>query len=104
MKLNLSFLLIFIFTIFSAQKKASDTAAISQSNKNQILSEKVMKTNETTEQKKISFEQQKDTATLVQNIDIVREINAVLNYKINRVWRRDLYCFACEVYDSGKIA
>lgn len=103
MKLNLSFLLIFIFTIFSAQKKSSDTAAISQNKKNQIISEKA-KTDETTEHKKVSSEQQKDTATLAQNIDIVREINAVLNYKINRVWRRDLYCFACEVYDSGKIA
>lgn len=104
MKLNLSFLLIFIFTIFSAQKKSSDTAAISQNKKNQIISEKVAKTDETTEHKKVSSEQQKDTATLAQNIDIVREINAVLNYKVNRVWRRDLYCFACEVYDSGKIA
>ncbi|MCU7618780.1 hypothetical protein NZ698_16415 [Chryseobacterium sp. PBS4-4] len=39
-----------------------------------------------------------------QNIDIVQEINAVLNYKINRIWRQDLYCLVCENFDPGLAA
>jgi hypothetical protein len=41
---------------------------------------------------------------VTQNIDIVQEINAVLNYKINRIWRRDLYCLVCENFDEGRAA
>ncbi|MDF2554039.1 MAG: hypothetical protein K0R77_3314 [Chryseobacterium sp.] len=45
-----------------------------------------------------------ETSIAIQNIDIIKEINAVLNYKINRIWRRDLYCLVCENFDAGKAA
>ncbi|MDQ8141930.1 hypothetical protein [Chryseobacterium sp. CFS15] len=47
----------------------------------------------------------KEKSAIVQNINIVQEINTVLNYKINRIWREDLYCLVCQKnYSSRHIA
>lgn len=42
---------------------------------------------------------------IAQNINIVQEINTVLNYRVNRIWREDLYCLVCmKNYNSAKVA
>lgn len=91
------------FTIFSAQNNESDSVAAQHNKENLIHSGKSTQNNDHKETS-TEIKSDKEKTVIAQNIDIVREINAVLNYKINRVWRRDLYCFACENYDSGKIA
>lgn len=103
MKLNLTFLLILCFTLFTAQNKKSDSVAVQHDKENLIHSGKSIQNNDHAETSN-EVKSDKEKTIIAQNIDIVREINAVLNYKINRVWRRDLYCFACENYTSGKIA
>lgn len=46
-----------------------------------------------------------EKSAIAQNINIVQEINTVLNYKINRIWREDLYCLVCQKnYSSRHIA
>lgn len=130
MKLYLNFLFILFCTIFSAQNKESnslnkektiaktsvlninrekyqskfsDSILVTESKKDNLISEKNVKTLDSKKAfSEIKTDQEKSTAE--QNISIEQEINAVLNYKVNRVWRRDLYCFACENYDSGKVA
>lgn len=120
MKSYLNLLFIFCFTIFSAQNKElnsssqkvkvkTDTILNVNNEKSQsynsdsaLLSEK--KEENLTDDKKIKSpdhkkapETKSDTEKSIadQNINIVQEINAVLNYKVNRVWRKDLYCLVC---------
>ncbi|AYN00093.1 hypothetical protein [Chryseobacterium sp. 3008163] len=120
MKSYLNLLFIFCFTIFSAQNKElnsssqkvkvkTDTILNVNNEKSQsynsdsaLLLEK--KEKNLTDDKKIkspdhkkASETKSDTEKSIadQNINIVQEINAVLNYKVNRVWRKDLYCLVC---------
>jgi len=46
----------------------------------------------------------KEKSEVAQNINIVQEINTVLNYKINRIWREDLYCLVCQKNYSPRLA
>ncbi|UFH33462.1 hypothetical protein LNP04_07070 [Chryseobacterium sp. C-71] len=128
MKSYLNLLFIFCFTIFSAQNKEPDSSnqkvkvktdtilnvnnGKSQSYNSALLSEK--KKENLTDDKKIKSPDHKKTSQTKsdteksiadQNINIVQEINAVLNYKVNRVWRKDLYCLVCiKNSDSGRAA
>jgi hypothetical protein len=130
MKSYLNLLFIFCFTIFSAQNKEPDSSNLkmtvktdtilnvnneksqSYNSDSALLSEK--KKDNLTDEKKINSPDHKkasktksDTEKSItdQNINIVQEINAVLNYKVNRVWRKDLYCLVCiKNSDSGRSA
>ncbi|MEG1590909.1 hypothetical protein [Chryseobacterium sp.] len=96
MKLFLTLLFIISFALVSAQNKElinekqniSDSILISKTKKNELIS-KV--------EKEASADTKSNTekSNLVQNINIVQEINTVLNYKVNRIWREDLYCLVC---------
>ncbi|MCD0479310.1 hypothetical protein LPB90_12660 [Chryseobacterium sp. LC2016-29] len=96
MKLFLTLLFIVSFALVSAQNKEltdekqsiSDPTFISESKKNELIS-KVEK--ETSSDIRSSTER----SNLAENINIVQEINTVLNYKVNRIWREDLYCLVC---------
>lgn len=113
MKLCLNFLFIFSFTIFSAQNKElnfsshkkTDPVNIDFKNAQHNSSDSIL-TTESKENPIISGKKTESTEELIadQNTNIVQEINAVLNYKVNRVWKRDLYCLVCENYDSGRLA
>lgn len=78
---------------YNLEKNISDSASVSD--KTKVI-----------ENKKSSFDTKKDTEKSIvnQHIDIVQEINAVLNYKINRIWRKDLYCLVCKNLDVGRVA
>jgi len=96
MKLFLTLILIVSFALVSAQNKElinskrniSDSTLLSKSKKSDLVS-KVEK--ETSSDIKSSTEK----SNLAENINIVQEINTVLNYKVNRIWREDLYCLVC---------
>lgn len=46
-----------------------------------------------------------EKSKLAQNISIDQEINTVLNYRVNRIWREDLYCLVCmKNYNSERAA
>lgn len=120
MKSYLNLLFLFCFAIFSAQniepdssnqkvEVKTDTILNVNNEKSQsynsdfaLLSEK--KKDNLTDEKKINspdYKKASETKSDIersiadQNINIVQEINAVLNYKVNRVWREDLYCLVC---------
>ncbi|MBM7417527.1 MULTISPECIES: hypothetical protein [Chryseobacterium] len=106
MKLFLTLLFIVSFALVSAQNKEliivkrniSDSTLISESKKNSLIS-KVDK--EASADKKSNT----DKSNLAENINIVQEINTVLNYRINRIWRQDLYCLVCmKNYNSERAA
>lgn len=130
MKSYLNLLFLFCFAIFSAQNKEpdssnqkmtdtktailnidhersqsynSDSVLLSEKREDHLIDEKKIKS---LDHKKAS-ETKSDTEKSIadQNINIVQEINAVLNYKVNRVWRKDLYCLVCiKNSDSGRAA
>ncbi|WP_404987187.1 hypothetical protein ACI513_10100 [Chryseobacterium sp. M5] len=106
MKLFLTLLFIVSFALVSAQNKEliivkrniSDSTLISESKKNSLIS-KV--------DKEVSADTKSNTdkSNLAENINIVQEINTVLNYRINRIWRQDLYCLVCmKNYNSERAA
>jgi len=106
MKLFLTLLFIVSFALVSAQNKEliivkrniSDSTLISESKKNSLIS-KVDK--EASSDKKSNTEKSK----IAQNISIDQEINTVLNYRVNRIWRQDLYCLVCmKNYNSERAA
>lgn len=106
MKLFLTLLFIVSFALVSAQNKEliivkrniSDSTLISESKKNSLIS-KVDK--EASSDKKSNTEKPK----IAQNISIDQEINTVLNYRVNRIWREDLYCLVCmKNYNSERAA
>lgn len=78
---------------YNLEKNISDSASVSE--KTKVI-----------DNKKSYFDTEKDTDNSIanQHIDIVQEINAVLNYKINRIWRKDLYCLVCKNLDVGRVA
>ncbi len=92
----------------SEQKFKQDSINLRSLSLDQYISDSASATDKTKEieNKKPSFDTKTDTEKSIatQNIDIIKEINAVLNYKINRIWRRDLYCLVCENFDAGKAA
>lgn len=105
MKLFVTLLLIVSFALVSAQnnelinlkQNTSDSTLISKSKKNELMS-------------KVEKEASSDTKSITekpaiaQNINIVQEINTVLNYKINRIWREDIYCLVCQKNYSSRLA
>jgi len=96
MKLFLTLLFIVSFALVSAQNKElinvkrniSDSTLISESKKNNLIS-KVDK------EALADTKSNTDKSNLAENINIVQEINTVLNYRVNRIWRQDLYCLVC---------
>lgn len=113
MKLCLSLLFLFCFTIFSAQQKVSDSSSqkktdaenIDRKNAQPNSSDSVI-VPERKENPLIFTKKTESTEDSIadQNISILQEINTVLNYKLNRVWKRDLYCLVCENHDSRRMA
>lgn len=104
MKSSLTFLFIFsAVALFSAQNKeltdkhqyASDSTLM-KNNYNSEIEAKKLKENEThSESEKV----------IAKKIIIVNAIDRILNYKVNRVWREDLYCLVCKKnYVSREIA
>lgn len=60
----------------------------------------ILKKNSNNEKKEISEEK---TSTAQTDIDL--EIKAILDYRINRVLREDLFCLVCEAYSNkGQLA
>ncbi|WP_159473500.1 hypothetical protein [Chryseobacterium sp. 18068] len=104
MKLFLTLLFIVSFALVSAQnnelinlkQNTSDSTLISKSKKNELIS-KVEK--EASSDTKSNTEK----SAVAQNINIVQEINTVLNYKINRIWKEDLYCLVCQKNYSSRL-
>lgn len=57
--------------------------------------------------KKNSSDKKSNTekSKIAQNTSIDQEINTVLNYRVNRIWRQDLYCLVCmKNYNSERAA
>lgn len=130
MKAYLNLLFLFCFTIFSAQNKEpdssnqkmtdtkttilnidneksqsynSDSVLLSDKKEDNLIDEKKVKSPDHKKASEIKSDTEQTLAE--QNINIVQEINAVLNYKVNRVWRKDLYCLVCiKNSDSGRAA
>ena len=130
MKSYLNFLFIFCFAIFSAQNKEPDSSKqkmtdtkitilnidnersqsynydsvlLSDKKEDHLIDEKKIKSRDHKKASETKSDTEKSIAD--QNINIVQEINAVLNYKVNRVWRKDLYCLVCiKKSDPGRAA
>ncbi|WP_426475846.1 hypothetical protein [Chryseobacterium balustinum] len=96
MKLFLTLLFIVSFALVSAQNKdlinvkrnISDSTLISESKKSDFISKAEKETSS-------DIKSSTEKSTLAENINIDQEINTVLNYKVNRIWREDLYCLVC---------
>lgn len=96
MKLFLTLLFIVSFALVSAQNKElteekqsiSDPTLLSESKKNELISK-------IDEEASADTKSKTEKSNLAENINIVQEINTVLNYKVNRIWREDLYCLVC---------
>lgn len=107
MKLYLILLFIFSFSLFSAQNKEgineTQITSDSVSLKDKALLERNMKDLKNIQSNsKIKPETQESVA---KGITIVQGIDRILNYKVNRVWREDLYCLVCRKnYSSKEIA
>jgi len=107
MKLFLILLFIFSFSLFSAQNKEgineTQITSDSVSLKDKALLEQNMKDLESVKSNsKIKPETEKSVA---KEINMVQGIDRILNYKVNRVWREDLYCLVCRKnYSSREIA
>lgn len=106
MKLFLTLLFIVSFALVSAQNKEliivkrniSDSTLLSESKKNELISK-------IDEGASADTKSNTDKSNLAENINIVQEINTVLNYKVNRIWREDLYCLVCvKNYNSERAA
>lgn len=130
MKSYLNLLFIFCFAIFSAQNKEpdssnqkmtdtktmilnidheksqsynSDSVLLSEKKEDHLIDEKRIKSPDHKKASETKSDTEKSIAD--RNINIVQEINAVLNYKVNRVWRKDLYCLVCiKTSDPGRAA
>lgn len=54
---------------------------------------------------KISTDKKSDPKKSVAEQDLDLEIRAILDYRLNRVLREDLFCLICEVgFDDGQLA
>lgn len=107
MKLHLTLLFIFSFALFSAQNKElnheKQIISDSVSLKDKAILERNMKDLENIKSNsKVKSETQESVA---KGITIVQGIDRILNYKVNRVWREDLYCLVClKNLRSGRMA
>ncbi|MCX8524295.1 hypothetical protein OF897_10270 [Chryseobacterium formosus] len=107
MKLHLTLLFIFSFALFSAQNKElnheKQIISDSVSLKDKAILERNMKDLENIKSNsKVKSETQESVA---KGITIVQGIDRILNYKVNRVWREDLYCLVClKNFRSGRMA
>lgn len=113
MKLCLNLLFFFCFSVFSAQHKASDSLNQKKTDAVNIHPKTAQSSSldasagaESKEYLRTSIKKTEsiDETVADQNTSIVQEINAVLNYQLNRVWKRDLYCLVCENYSRGRMA
>ncbi len=124
MKLFLQFILLFSFHFIFAQNiehKAENSLKQDSANvqnkvaeimmvnvdkdKSQTSDSEIKTKNLTTPKASSDTKSTKEKSAIAQNINIVQEINTVLNYKINRIWREDLYCLVCQKnYSSRHIA
>ncbi|MGI9650202.1 hypothetical protein [Chryseobacterium sp. RLHN22] len=107
MKLYLILLFMFSFALFSAQNKElfneTQITSDSVSLKNKALLEQNIKDLKNIQSDSETKPEKKDT--IAKQITVVQEINAILNYKVNRVWREDLYCLVClKNYRSARMA
>lgn len=104
MKSSLTFLFILsTVALFSAQNKeltdkhqSVSDSTLMKNDYNLEIETKKLKENEThSESEKV----------IAKKIIIVNAIDKILNYKVNRVWREDLYCLVCKKnYASREIA
>lgn len=107
MKLHLTLLFIFSFALFSAQNKELN-------HETQIISDSVLlKDKAILELNRKGLENIKSNSkaksetqeSVAKGITIVQGIDRILNYKVNRVWREDLYCLVClKNVRSGRMA
>lgn len=116
MKLFLQFILLFSFHfIFAQNTEHKPENSLKQDSVNvqnkvaeiMIVNVDEEKNNSNLNNQKTSLDRKssKEKSAVAQNINIVQEINTVLNYKINRIWREDLYCLVCQKnYSSRHIA
>lgn len=107
MKLYLILLFIFSFPLFSAQNKEltneKQINSDSVSRKDKALLEQNMKDLENIKSNSKAKPETKES--VAKGITIVQGIDRMLNYKVNRVWRADLYCLVClKNYRSGRMA
>lgn len=107
MKLHLILLFIFSFALFSAQNKQdineTQITSDSVSLKDKALLEQIMKDLENI--KSNSKGKSETQESVAKGITIVQGIERILNYKVNRVWREDLYCLVClKNLRSGRMA
>lgn len=86
-----------------SQSYNSDSILQSEKRGDHLIDEKKIKNPDYKKASETKSDTEKSIAD--QNINIVQEINAVLNYKVNRVWRKDLYCLVCiKNSDPGRAA
>lgn len=107
MKLHLTLLFIFSFALFSAQNKElnheKQIISDSVSLKDKAILERNMKDLENI--KSNSKAKSETQESVAKGITIVQGIDRILNYKVNRVWREDLYCLVClKNVRSGRMA
>lgn len=85
--------------IFAQNEKLKQDSTNIQNNFSKNMIANIDK--ETSSDKKSNTKKSK----IAQNINIVQEINTVLNYRVNRIWREDLYCLVCmKNYNSERAA
>jgi hypothetical protein len=107
MKLHLTLLFIFSFALFSSQHKElnheKQIISDSVSLKDKTILERNMKDLENI--KSNSKAKSETQESVAKGITIVQGIDRILNYKVNRVWREDLYCLVClKNFRSGRMA
>ncbi|WP_312077049.1 hypothetical protein [Chryseobacterium sp.] len=101
--------LLFLSTLFSAQtlEKSVLPASLQEKNKVEIFSKTIHIRAHIQNSKQENIEKsklQQDKNTLA-NHDFDKEIRAILDYRLSRVLREDLFCLICEVgFDERKLA
>jgi len=101
-------LLIFSSTYILAQEQKLEKLSnntIHEARHDEILT-KINGTNSQAENKeKPSLTLKYESKNNLSQTDIDREIKAILDYRINRVLREDLFCLVCEAYSNrGQLA
>lgn len=82
-----------ILSIDNEKSQPYNSALLSEKKEKNLTDDKKIKSPDHKKASETKSDTEKSIAD--QNINIVQEINAVLNYKVNRVWRKDLYCLVC---------
>lgn len=97
MKLYLILFLIFSFALFSAQHTARINKTPITSDSVSLKDKAILEQN-TKDPENINSNSRAKPETqesVVKEITIVQGLDIILNYKVNRVWREDLYCWVC---------